>query len=275
MNTQFSLAHLTVLECSPPEMTYIAARAGYDFVSFRPISLGTPGEPSYPLGTDRDLLKDTKTALADTGLKLLDIELARIYDGVDPKSYVPAMEAAAELGGKHVLTSGWTNDQNCLVDCYAELCDLAQSFGLTVDFEFVAWASVSTLTDAVNVVRQAGRQNGGILIDTLHARASGLRGEQLDDVPQEWFHYAQICDAPAVLGTVEEMKVIGREARLYPGEGEIDIAAIVRHLPAIPYSLEIPNKKRARELGFEEFARQCLVATRAYFNAASIRSGRR
>ncbi|MER2256473.1 MAG: sugar phosphate isomerase/epimerase, partial [Priestia megaterium] len=36
MPNQFSLAYLTVLGCSPPEMTYMAAKAGYDFVSLRP-----------------------------------------------------------------------------------------------------------------------------------------------------------------------------------------------------------------------------------------------
>ena len=30
MTQKFSLAHLTVLGCPPPEMTYIAAMAGYD-----------------------------------------------------------------------------------------------------------------------------------------------------------------------------------------------------------------------------------------------------
>jgi hypothetical protein len=34
MKRQFSLAQLTVMNCAPPEMTYLAARAGYDFVSF-------------------------------------------------------------------------------------------------------------------------------------------------------------------------------------------------------------------------------------------------
>src|ERR1019366_9476881 len=80
---QFSLAHLTVLGCAPPEMTYIAARAGYDFVSFRIISMHLPNEPNYALAENKEMLRQTKTALAGTGLKVHDIELARIQDGVD------------------------------------------------------------------------------------------------------------------------------------------------------------------------------------------------
>jgi len=45
LKQEYSLAHLTVLGCTPPEMTYIAARAGYDYVSIRLISMGLPREP--------------------------------------------------------------------------------------------------------------------------------------------------------------------------------------------------------------------------------------
>ena len=50
---KFSLAHLTVLGCAPPEMTYIAARAGYDYVSFRLIYMGLAGETNYDLASTR------------------------------------------------------------------------------------------------------------------------------------------------------------------------------------------------------------------------------
>lgn len=148
MKREFSLAHLTVLGCAPPEMTYIAARAGYDFVSFRLIYMVLPGEPNYALAANKEMLRQTKNALAYTGLKLNDIELARICDGLDPKKYLPAMEVAAELGGRSVLTSIWTPERNFAIECYDELCDLAKPLGLTVDLEFVTWASVTNLKEA-------------------------------------------------------------------------------------------------------------------------------
>ena len=123
-------------------MTYIAARAGYDFVSFRLIYMGLPGEANYDVARNPQMLRQTKTALAATGLKLLDIEVARISDGLDPKTYLPAMEAAAELGGKYVLASGWATDRQFAVDCFGQLCDLARPLGLTVVLEFVTFAAV-------------------------------------------------------------------------------------------------------------------------------------
>ena len=104
MKQEFSLAHLTVLGCAPPEMVYIAARAGYDYVSIRPIFMGLPGEPNYALAENRQMLAQTRRALTSTGVRVHDIELARIFDGVNVRDYLPAMEVSAELGAKAVLS---------------------------------------------------------------------------------------------------------------------------------------------------------------------------
>jgi sugar phosphate isomerase/epimerase len=125
-----------------------AARAGYRFVSLRPIPVGAPNEPLYPLGTDRALLARTKAALSATGVGLLDIEVARIIKEVTPRSYLQALEAAAELGGRHVLSSAWCDDRPYILEFFAELCTLAEPFGLTVDLEFVTWSGVRTLDEA-------------------------------------------------------------------------------------------------------------------------------
>ncbi|WP_047155470.1 sugar phosphate isomerase/epimerase family protein [Aneurinibacillus tyrosinisolvens] len=267
MTKQFSLAHLTVLDCPPPEMTYIAARAGFDFVSLRPIYMGLPGEPNYGLAENKEMLRQTKTALAETGVKLLDIELARIYDGVDPKRYLPAMEVAAELGGRHVLSSIWTDDHSFAIERFAELCDLAKPFGLTIELEFVPIASVYDLAGALDVLRTAKRENAGLMIDVHHFHRSRDKVEDLDTVPREWFRYLHLCNAPAQIPTSkEEMTRILREERLYLGEDGIDVASIVNRIPEIPYSIELPNLKRAQELGYEEFARRCLQTAKDYLN---------
>lgn len=268
MERQFSLAHLTVLGCAPPEMTYIAARAGYDFVSFRSICMGLPGEPNYDLANNKEMLRQTKTALASTGLKLHDIELARIYDGLDPKKYLPAMETAAELGCRCVLCSIWTPERDFAIECFAELCDLAKPFGMTVDLEFVTWADVKNLKEAMSVLRAANRENCGIMIDTLHFHRSRVALEELNEVPREWFHFAHICDAPAEIPTTKEGLIhTARDARLYVGEGAIDIAAIVSRIPMIPYSIELPHLARVKEMGYAEHAWRCLQTAKDYLNA--------
>ena len=261
MEPQFSLAHLTVLGCPLPEMTYIAARAGYDFVSMRLIPLGLPGEPAGLPG-DRKLLRETKAALDETGIKLLDIELARIMADIDPKTYVPAMETAAELGARHVISSAWTKDpmdRDFIVERYAQICDLARPFGLTVDLEFPTISRLTNLQETADIVRAADRSNGGILIDTLYIHFSGVSLDELSALPRDWLHFLHICDTVEQIPTTrEEMVHIVRDGRLYLGQGCIDFRSILDRLPAIPYSIELPNAKRIKELGYEGHARRCL-----------------
>lgn len=266
MQKQYSLAYLTILGCPPPEMIYIAARVGFDYVSLRPINMGLPGEPNFSLSENKDLMKQTKAALSETGVKLLDIELAKIYDGVDLKNYVPAMEAAAELGGKHVLSSIWTDERNFAIERFAELCELAKPFGLTVDLEYVPIAGVKNLAGALDVLYTVKQENAGLMIDIHHFHRAGDKVEDLNAVPREWFHFLHLCDAVKdIPASIEEMTRILREERSYVGEGGIDVASIVNRIPEIPCSIELPNLKCVQEFGFEEHARRCLQSAKEYF----------
>ena len=272
MRKQFSLAHLTVLGCTPPEMTYIAARAGYDFVSLRLIPMGVPGEPAF-LPEDKAMIRKTKTALKETGVKFLDLELARILSDRDPKTYVAAMEAAAELGASHVISSAWTadrNDRSFLIERYAEICDLAKPFGLTVDLEFPTFSRLTNLQEAADIVRAANRPNGGILIDTLYLHFSGVDLDELAALPREWLHFMHINDTSKKIPTTRDGLIhVARDERLYIGEGSIDFAAIFERIPDIPFSIELPNAKQVKELGYEGHARRCLESAKQYFAVLS------
>ena len=267
MKREFSLAHLTVLGCAPPEMTYIAAMAGYDYVSIRPIYMGLPGEPNYDLANNKQMLKQTKTALSSTGIRVHDIELARIHDGVDVKKYAPAFEVSAELGAKNVLSSIWTPNREYAIEKFAELCDLAKQYNLNVDLEFVTWADVYNLKDAIEVLNTVNRDNVGIMIDTLHFYRSRVALKELDEIPRKWLHFMHICDGPADIPTTKEGLIhTGRDARLYVGEGAIDIASIVNRLPQMVYSIELPHIERAKEFGYAEHARRCLQTAKDYLD---------
>lgn len=266
MAQQYSLAHLTVLGCAPPEMIYVAARAGYDFVSIRPIYMGLPGEPNYALAENPDMMEQTQRALAHTGLKVHDIELARIHDHMHPTKYLPAMEVAAELGAKAVLSSIWTPNIPYAMQKFGEVCDLAKGFGLSVDLEYVPISSVNTLASAVNVLRTVQRSNAGLMIDAHHFHRARDKVGDLDGLPAEWFHFGHICDAPAEIPTDRaEMTRILREARLYLGEGGIDVASIFNRLPEMVFSIELPHVARAKEMGYAEHATRCLESAKSYF----------
>jgi sugar phosphate isomerase/epimerase len=267
MARKYSIAHVTVLGCPPPEMIYVAAMAGYDYVGMRLIYMGLAGEPNYDLAHLPEMLRATKTAMKETGIHLNDIGLARIHDDVDLKQYEPAFEVSAELGCKHVLSSIWTPNKPFYLEKFAELCDLAAQYGLTVNLEYVTWANVKNLKEALQILQTVNRPNTGVLVDTLHSYRSRVAPEELDAIPREWLHFAHICDAPAEIPTDKESLIYtGREARLYVGEGAIDIAAYINRLPKeIVLSLELPHIARAKQFGYAEHARRCLATAKAYF----------
>ena len=272
----YSLAHLTLINCTPAELVYVAARAGYDAVSPRFITMNVPGEFTHaPL--DRAQVQATRTALATTGIKVLDIELARISEDCDPREFEAALELGGELGAGHMIMSAWTtrrDDRNFLLDVYSETCDLAAPYGLTIDLEFPSFSRLRTLDEVLDIVRAADRPNGGVLVDTLYLHLSRVDLGELLHVPPEWLHFLHISDClPGIADTREGMIQLARDARLYPGEGWIDFAGIIERCPHMNYSIELPNQSRVAELGYEEHARRCLTHAKQTFGAA--RSKRR
>ena len=266
MARKFSLAHLTALKCPTPELIYMAANAGYDYVSPRLVNLGVAGEGNYDLVSQPSLLAKTKAAMEYTGVGVHDIELMRILDGVDPKSYEPAIETGARLGARYVLSSIWTPDKSAYIEKFGVLCELAAQYGLGVQLEFVTWASVSMLKQAREVLEAVDRPNAGIMIDTLHAHRSRVAPEELESCPPKWFRFFHLCDGPGAIPDSEaELIAVGRDARLYPGEGAIDLAAYIRRLPADAVcSIELPHLARAAEFGCAEHVRRCIASAKRY-----------
>ena len=272
----YSLAHLTLINCTPAELVYVAARAGYDAVSPRFITMNVPGEfTRAPL--DKAQVQATKTALETTGMQVLDIELARITEDCDPREFEEALELGGELGAKHMIMSAWTtrrDDRNFLLDTYAETCDLAAPFGISIDLEFPSFSRLRTLDEVLDIVRAADRPNGGVLVDTLYLHLSRVELGELLHVPPEWLHFLHISDClPGIADTREGMIQLARDARLYPGEGWIDFEGIIERCPPMNYSIELPNQSRVAELGYEEHARRCLSHAKRTFGSA--RSKRR
>lgn len=264
---KFSLAHLTILSSPPPELTYIAAEAGYDFVSPRIILSGMPNENgiSYDLVKNKMMYREMKKALAETGIRVHDVELVRISDTFDPTSVVASFEIAAELGVRTILSSIWTPDRSVAVERFAQVCDLARPYGLDVSLEFVSWADVKDLTEALDILAAANCANARVMVDVLHAHRSGVTPKELAAVRPELFSFVHLCDGPATIPTtVEDLIYTGREARLYVGEGGIDILAYLNAMPNVPYSLEIPNLEQVKKLGNLGHATRCLQTAKAF-----------
>jgi len=263
MPPEFSLAHLTVLGTTPTELIEIAAGAGYDYASIRTTPVA-PGEQVTPLTGHPAMVREVVHRLADTGLRVLDVELARLGPDDHPDQYLQMLEVAAEVGARHVISQLPDPDRTRATERFGQLCDLARDFGLTVDLEFPSWTPTGDLATAAAIVAAADRTNGGILVDTLHFFRSRSSLDQLATLPAAWFRFVQLCDGPASAPpSVDETVRVARSGRALPGYGGLHLGELLDLLPAGPYSLEVPNDVLRQELGTRELARLVLTLARA------------
>jgi len=262
----FAMACLTALNLTPPQAIRVAANLGYTGIGIRLLPSG-PGGTAYPLMDDPSMLQETLACMADTGVKVSDLEMIRVDERFNPEDYRSFLEVGAKLGAKAILVAGDDADQSRLIANFAALCQASAPYGMTCDLEFMPWTRVPDLSSAKQVVGKAGCDNGGILVDALHFARSSSKLSDLDDIPRSWLHYAQLCDGPGEVPTdVACLIKTARCERLLPGEGGIDLAALFRRLPAdLPVSLEIPNDARANLIGAEAWARDVLAAGRGFF----------
>ena len=267
MKHDYSLAHLTVLSLTPPQVVDVAARAGYRYVGLR-MTRVTPDEVLYDLARDRALMKDTKAHLAATGVAVHDGELFRMDPALGPDDFVAELEATAELGAQHIIAQLPDPDRERATERFARLCDLAKPLGIFVSLEFPHWTETGNLATATKVMRAVNRTNAGILIDMLHFGRSDSSIEELSKLPREWFRFAHVCDAakevpPTMAGIIRT----ARDERLFPGEGGIDVRGILAAMPQdIPYALEIPRVALTMAVGPEEVARLAVTVARSHLD---------
>lgn len=245
MTRPLSIAHLTLLELSPPELIRVAGQAGFSSVGLRLIAV-TDTTPGYALMDDPKMMRDTLLAMQETGVTVNDIEFVRMTPDFDPFAMEPFLSAGAELGAKYIVVAPYDPDLSRLADNLATFATFALGFGLTPVLEFFPWTNIPDLQSALDVVEKANNPNIGILLDTLHfdrsgSTLAGLSPAELDRIP-----FVHLCDAVVQSSYLEtELLHTARGARLIPGEGDIPLSVILTQLPCnIPIALEIPVEDR-------------------------------
>jgi sugar phosphate isomerase/epimerase len=244
MPRQLSLAHLSVLDATPPELVTIAAEAGFRTVGIRLTATPSVGVPPYDMLHEGPLLRETLLRLADTGVSVLDTEFLRFEP--DQPVGVPEgfLEISARLGARNVLVMSAEPDESRTVDRFSELCDAAAAYGLQVNLEFAIYTGVKTLADAARVVARSERSNAAVLIDALHFSRSGGVPRDVRTVPASLFRYAQICDASPDRPAPDDTPSLVREARTgrrLPGDGVLPLPELIAALPpALPLAIEAP-----------------------------------
>jgi sugar phosphate isomerase/epimerase len=254
-----SLAALTVLEAGPFEMVRIARACGYSHVGLRPIPAAA-GEPHMPILDNHPNRSELHRVLDGEGIAVLDCEIVRLTDAIDWDIMARVVDFAAEFGASRLLVADNDPDHGRSRDSLARLAGLASACGVVPCLEFMPWTCSPNLAAAREKV--AGLGNAALLVDAFHLNRSG--GSPEDIAPCDPVSYLQLCDiAGPVPALTEEILREARADRLFPGEGEIDLAALIRQTGSVPVSLEVPaDRLRLAGVPALERARLAIEASR-------------
>lgn len=252
-----SLDHLSVFELTPPELVRTAARSGFKHVGMR-LHPAAPTEHQHPMTGRSPMLHETAALLQDTGVSVFDFGVFRLKGDTRVADFEPVLEAAATLRARHAVVNGDESDPQRLAELFARLCELGQGYGMTLNLEPTPWTGVQNLAQATRVVQAAAQANGRVMIDTLHLDRVGGGAADIATVPTALIAYAQICDGVGPRPCdFETMIFQARNERAFPGEGDIDLASMVRALPPMtPLSLEAPTRYAAEGMTALERAKR-------------------
>ena len=264
------LAHFTVLAIPPLELVSLAAGIGYASIGLR-LYPAFPGAPFYELPAGTASSQEMRSRLRDTGIHVHDIEFVTIDADFSAARLAGVLEAANALGARRLSVCGDDPDRSRLTANFASLCDLAAQYALGVDLECMAWRTVASFADALDVVSAADRPNGGLLVDALHLSRSGGSPADLRTAPARLIRSAQLCDAVAERPTTQEALIKeARSARLPPGQGALPLRDLLAELPdGTALSIEVPLSGAADP---QQHARDNFLAAQRLF--ASVRQPR-
>ncbi len=194
---------------------------------------------------------DLRAVLADSGIVLSEIETVlgwdvppeeRDADGFRRESLSFALADA--VGARHIVAVGALAGplRPTATEGFAALCDRAAEHGLLVALEPQACSSIVELADAVAIVSDAARANGGLNLDVWHGTRGGWRWDDLRVLPPEQVVVIQVDDGPAERVCEDYLQECTRYRRA-PGAGDFDIAGFVDALvgtgTSAPISVEV------------------------------------
>jgi sugar phosphate isomerase/epimerase len=265
-----SLAALTVIELSPPEMVGCAADAGFSHVGLRLLP-ATAEEPVYPVVGDTPMVRDVARRLASTGVHVHDIEILRLKPSTRVSDYRAVLETGARLGARAALVAGNDDDESRLVANFGELAALADPLHLSLALEPMPWTDVRDVVSGLRVIERSGARNAGLVIDAIHVDRAATTTAELAALPPSRVAYVQLCDAPSERPSdTQTILHQARAERMMPGDGGLDLLGMLRALPPlVAVSVEVPMRTLSQTVDARERARRLRDKTLRVLEAAA------
>jgi sugar phosphate isomerase/epimerase len=223
---ELALAPTSLPNTPPLEFIAAARAAGYQSIGLR--LHRSPAYPNwFPIVGDTALMRDVQHALADAGVRLLDIFTFYLQPETDLDVMAAAMEFGATLGGRYAQLIGDDDDWSRMTANYARFCDIAAGFNLVAAIEApVNSRKVNSVPMAAKLIADAARPNSAIVLDPLQFFRSG---DGIDVLREHTglIAYTQFNDGPSA------------GPRTEPGHGEVPLAEILNALAdGVPISVE-------------------------------------
>ncbi|WP_208509255.1 TIM barrel protein [Variovorax paradoxus] len=263
MSFRLTLAHLGMLDATPPRLVEAAHAAGFAGVGIRLLPARF-GEAPFPMAVGGTMLRETLARLGDLGMAVHDIEIARIKPDFDAAALAGVLESAQALGARCLMVNVDDADLARAADGIAALAERARLHGLSLGVEFMVYTAARSLADAQRLVAAVPASDARIVVDALHFCRAGC---QLSDLHAERIDHGfmQINDAPAQrhpgLSPAEE----GRAHRLFPGEGALPLAALLAPLAGDALlSVEAPSAIRMATMDPQARAAAAYRATTSF-----------
>jgi sugar phosphate isomerase/epimerase len=127
---------------------------------------------------------------------------------------------------------------------FGDVCDRAAEHGAVVGLEFLPFTNVTDAAEALAIVEQADRPNGGVCVDIWHHARGANDLDLIRAIPPELIVAVQMSDGP-LMPTLADYKDDCLRHRVPPGEGEFGAVDFVRTLIElgvdVAWSLEVCN----------------------------------
>lgn len=256
-----SLAHLCMIEVAPSDLARAASAAGFDSIGIRLVPTAD-GVDHEVLGNSSKMA-ELRQVIDDTGLIVLDVEVVRIKPA-GPGDVRALLEAGAALGARHVICTVEDPDPNRRLDNFTLFCELAASYGIRANLEYMVFSEAHSLSEALAIVAATGSL-AAVLVDPLHHERSGGRPEDVEGIPSTVLPYVQLCDARPT-GPAADRLAARSEAvlgRLLPGTGDLPLRRLLDSLdPTTGISVESPLVGQRRPADPTAWAIEALARTR-------------
>lgn len=115
----------------------------------------------------------------------------------------------------------------------AAAADIAADYGIELYLEPLAWTPIRKISQAVQVIGEAGRDNVGIVIDLWHMWTAGESPEYISSLDKEIIKIVHICDGMdynrSEIPNQDDLR------NVWIGEGDIPIGRYIRAIKETGY----------------------------------------